>query len=96
VNLAINPITNDHDRAAQRTRRVPARRRTSRSASEHAMCEQLRFDREAIARLENEGGPTSPVFPEQSWEFPMICNPTAETQSIDIGRNVPTAWNRER
>jgi hypothetical protein len=76
VNLSIHRIRKDHDRGTRRARRTPDRRRWSRSASDHAMCEQLRFDREAIARLENEGGPTSPVLPEQSRELPMICNPT--------------------
>jgi hypothetical protein len=85
VNLSSHHITN---RLTQRPHRAPAGEHTARFASDHGLCEQLRFDHEAIARLENEGGRTSPVFPEQDRELPRICNPTAETQSIDIGSSV--------
>jgi hypothetical protein len=82
------------DRVAQPGSRVLAPRNGSESAGE--MCEQLRLDREAISRLEDEGGPANPVFPEQSQELPASCNPIADTQSSHVGSSVSVDRNKKR
>lgn len=80
MELSIHRMTKDNGPVVQRAR-VPASRHTSISAGDRESCEQLRFDRDALARLENEGGSASPVLAEQERELPAICNLMAGSHS---------------